>query len=145
MIAVRRALALGALVVAALASGAPGEAQARASVSVGIGIGPVFPAYGYPSYGYGGYYAPPPRRHYGPPPVVMYAPPPPPVVVYEPPPAVVYAPPPSIAADPAGPVYRSANGQQCREYQSTVMIGGRPQVTSGTACLMADGTWRIVN
>jgi len=110
-------------------------------VSIGIGVAPVFPAYGYSE--------PPPRyygphRYYRPPPVVMYAPPPPPVVLYGQPPAVVYAPPP-VAADPAGPAYRSANGRQCREYQSTVMIDGRPQPTFGTACLMADGTWRIVD
>ncbi|XKH37697.1 hypothetical protein ACIU1J_20345 [Azospirillum doebereinerae] len=136
MTAVRRGLALGALAVAAMALAIPGSAAAaRGSVSFGIGVGPIFPSYGYYE----------PHRHYGPPPVVMYAPPPPPVVVYGQPPAVVYAPPPSVAADPTGPVYRSANGQQCREYQSTILIGGRPQPSFGTACLMADGTWRIVN
>ncbi len=127
-----RALALGTVMVAASAMALPGIAAARGSVSIGIGVGPVFPAYGY-------YH---PHRYYAPP-VVMYAPPP--VVVYDPPPAVVYAPPPSLRADPAGPLYRSGDGRQCREYQSTVMIGGRPQPTYGTACLEGDGTWRIVN
>lgn len=138
MIAVRRALALGALAVAAVVSAMPGSAAARGSVSVGIGVAPVFPVY--PDYGYY-----PPPRHYRPPPTVLYAPPPP-VVYYDPPPAVVYAPPPAaVPVNPAGPGYRAANGQQCREYQTTTMIAGRPQATFGTACLMADGTWRIVN
>jgi surface antigen len=35
-------------------------------------------------------------------------------------------------------------GDNCREYQSTVTIDGRPQPTYGRACLQPDGTWRIV-
>lgn len=141
MTAVRRALALGALAVAAMVSAMPGSAAARGSVSIGIGVAPVYPVYPvYPDYGYY-----PPPRHYRPPPVVLYAPPPP-VVYYDPPPAVVYAPPPAaVPVNPAGPGYRAANGQQCREYQTTTMIAGRPQASFGTACLMSDGTWRIVN
>lgn len=137
---VRRAVALGAAMLAVAAAGAvmsdPGTAQARTSVSVGIGVGPVFPAYGY--YHPYRYYAPPP-------PVVQYYAPPP--VVYAPPPPVVqyYAPPAAVSADPAGPVYYSRSGQQCREYQSRAMVGGRSQPVYGTACLQSDGTWRIVN
>ncbi|PWC39013.1 hypothetical protein [Azospirillum sp. TSO35-2] len=132
---VRRAIALGAVMLATVAAAGVSAlpAQARgASVSIGVGIGPVFPAFGY-------YH---PYRYYAPPPVVMYAPPPP--VVYAPPPEVVYAPPP-MAADPAGPVYLSRSGQQCREYQSRATVGGRMQSVYGTACLQPDGTWRIVN
>lgn len=138
---VRRAVALGAAMLAVAAAGAamavPGAAQARTSVSVGIGVGPIFPAYGY-------YH---PHRYYAPPPPVVqyYAPPP---VVYAPPPPVIqyYAPPQgTIGANPAGPVYQSQSGQQCREYQSSAMVGGRPQPVYGTACLQSDGTWRIVN
>lgn len=135
---VRRAVALGAVMLAALAAAAvvsvPGTAQARASVSVGIGIGPVFPGYGY--YRPYHYYAPPVVQYYAPPPVV-YAPPPP-VVQY-------YAPPAAVGVDPAGPLYYSRSGQQCREYQSRAMVGGRSQPVYGTACLQPDGTWRIVN
>lgn len=136
---VRRAVALGAamlaVAVAAAVMSVPGAAQARTSVSVGIGVGPIFPAYGY--YHPYRYYAPPP-------PVVQYYAPPP--VVYAPPPVQYYAPPPgTIGADPAGPVYYSRSGQQCREYQSSAMVGGRPQPVYGTACLQSDGTWRIVN
>ncbi|CAO3404611.1 MULTISPECIES: hypothetical protein [Azospirillum] len=136
---VRRAVALGAAMLAVAAAAAvmsiPGAAQARTSVSVGIGVGPIFPAYGY--YHPYRYYAPPP-------PVVQYYAPPP--VVYAPPPVQYYAPPPgTIGADPAGPVYYSRSGQQCREYQSSAMVGGRPQPVYGTACLQSDGTWRIVN
>ncbi|XEY21973.1 hypothetical protein ABMY26_33055 [Azospirillum sp. HJ39] len=117
-----------------------GPAQARTSVSVGIGVGPIFPAYGY--YHPHRYYAPP-YRYYAPPPVVQYYAPPP--VVYAPPP-VVYAPAPApMAVDPAGPAYYSRNGQQCREYQSSAVVGGRSQPVYGTACLQSDGTWRIVN
>lgn len=142
MRAVRRGLCLGAVAVAAMLSAVSGSAEARGTVSVGIGFG-LYPAYpSYPAYPTYDYYRP--HRHYRPPPVVMYAPPPP-VVLYRQPPPVVYAPPPSIAADPAGPIYRSGNGQQCREYQSSVTIGGRPQPVYGTACLQADGTWRIVD
>ncbi len=133
MNAVIRALAVGVASVAALVALTSGDAQARGSVTVDIGIGGYYPAYGHHHH----------RHYYAPPPVVMY--PAPPVVVYEPPPRVVYAPSPYVAADPAGPMYRSGDGRQCREYQSTVMIGGRPQSSYGTACLQADGTWRIVD
>lgn len=76
-----------------------------------------------------------------PPPVVVYAPPPP--VVYAPPPPVVYAPQP-VQAVPASPVYSNTSGQYCREFQSTVLVGGVPQQSYGTACQQPDGTWRIV-
>ena len=37
------------------------------------------------------------------------------------------------------------SGGYCREYQSTVHIGGRVQQAFGTACRMPDGTWRILD
>ncbi|WP_247894553.1 hypothetical protein [Azospirillum sp. B510] len=139
---VRRAVALGAVVLAAVAATAvmsvPGAAEARTSVSVGIGVGvgPVFPSYGY-------YH---PYRYYAPPPPVVQYYAPPPVVQYYAPPPVVYAPPaPAYGVDPAGPVFYSRGGQQCREYQSNAVVGGRAQPVYGTACLQSDGTWRIVN
>lgn len=67
-----------------------------------------------------------------PPPPVYYAYPPPPVAYPVPPPAAYSAPPPSGASP------------TCREYQSTVNIGGRSQTSVGTACLQPDGSWRIV-
>lgn len=41
--------------------------------------------------------------------------------------------------------YQTAGGQQCREYQQTVTIGGETQEAYGTACREPDGSWRIVN
>ncbi len=112
-----RILALGALAALLCIGLAPQEASARAFFSFGIGI-PLAPAY-----------YPPPPVYYAPPPA-YYAPPP---AVYVPP-APVYAPAPAYAPAPG----------QCREYQSTTMIEGRPQQVYGTACLQPDGSWRIV-
>lgn len=39
--------------------------------------------------------------------------------------------------------YQLANGQYCREYTQTIMIGGEQHQTYGTACRQADGTWKI--
>jgi len=115
------ALALGAVAVA------PQPAEARVVVGIGVGI-PLYPP---------AYYPPPYYPYYYPPPVV-YAPPPPPVV-YAPPPE------PSVVANPASAPYTAPNGQTCREYQSTAIVNGVQQPTHGTACLQADGSWRIVN
>jgi surface antigen len=40
--------------------------------------------------------------------------------------------------------YRTAEGRYCREYQQTVVIGGREEEAYGTACRQPDGTWKIV-
>ena len=73
----------------------------------------------------------------------VYAPPP---VIYAPPPRVVYVQPPApVSLEPASPVYQTAEGRYCREYQSTMMVGNTVQPSYGTACLMPDGAWRIVN
>jgi hypothetical protein len=70
---------------------------------------------------------------------------------YDAPPPVAYAPAPSgyygqqpLQASPASDVYRSASGQYCREYQSTVRVGGQWRQSYGTACLGEDGDWRVV-
>ena len=86
-----------------------------------------------------------PRHYYGPAFHYGYYHYPP--VYYPPPPRVVYvpAPPPVMSAVPASPVYRAPNGQYCREYQSTVSVGGVPQPSYGTACQQPDGSWRVVN
>ena len=36
-----------------------------------------------------------------------------------------------------------ANGQYCREYKQTVLIGGQEHQAYGTACRQPDGTWRM--
>ena len=38
----------------------------------------------------------------------------------------------------------SQTGEYCREYQTTISVGGRLQETYGTTCRQPDGTWRIV-
>ena len=87
-----------------------------------------------------------PYVYHRPSPVVIYryAPPPPPVVVYrEPAPQIVYAQ-PQVSAVPVSPVYTDPMGRTCREYQTTLSVGGTGQPGYGTACLQADGSWRIV-
>jgi surface antigen len=36
-------------------------------------------------------------------------------------------------------------GAFCREFQSTVVVGGQQQQAYGTACRQPDGSWRITN
>lgn len=36
------------------------------------------------------------------------------------------------------------NGQYCREFQQTIVVGGRPQQGYGTACRQPDGSWQII-
>ncbi len=40
--------------------------------------------------------------------------------------------------------YQVAQGQYCREYQQTVIIGGREEQAYGRACRQPDGSWKIV-
>jgi surface antigen len=40
--------------------------------------------------------------------------------------------------------YQTAQGY-CREYQQTIVVGGRYQDSYGTACRQPDGSWRLVN
>jgi hypothetical protein len=100
-------------------------------------------------HGYG--YGPHPhyRHHFRPyawgPRVVFVAPPP---VYYRPAPPVVYAPLPAggpATVTPTSAPYRTADGRYCREYTSTVMVGGQPQSSYGTACQMPDGSWHIID
>jgi len=37
------------------------------------------------------------------------------------------------------------NGNYCREYQTTVTVGGEYQQAYGTACRQPDGSWKVVN
>ena len=39
--------------------------------------------------------------------------------------------------------YRTASGRNCREYQTSVTVGGRNTDAYGTACRQGDGTWKI--
>ncbi len=41
--------------------------------------------------------------------------------------------------------YQTAGGTYCREYQTTVVIDGKQERASGTACRQPDGSWRIAN
>ena len=41
--------------------------------------------------------------------------------------------------------YQSSSGEYCREYQTTVVVGGKTEKAYGTACRQPDGSWRIVN
>lgn len=41
--------------------------------------------------------------------------------------------------------YKSAGGENCREYQTTVTVGGKRENAYGTACRQPDGSWRVVN
>lgn len=36
-------------------------------------------------------------------------------------------------------------GDYCREYQTTVTVGGKTQEAYGTACRQPDGQWKVVN
>lgn len=90
-------------------------------------------------YSYRSYWGPP--TYYAPPPRVVVVEPP----AYYAPPPVIYAPQGQLSAVPASPVYQAPNGQYCREYQSGVTVSGRVQPSYGTACLMPDGAWRVVN
>ena len=41
--------------------------------------------------------------------------------------------------------YYRDDGTPCREFTSTVMIGGKEEDAYGTACRQADGSWKIVS
>ncbi len=40
---------------------------------------------------------------------------------------------------------RDQTGNYCREYQTTVNVGGQQQQAYGTACRQPDGSWKIVH
>ena len=61
----------------------------------------------------------------------------------------VYRPyPVPTAASPApaasGLASAAAAGQACHEFESTAIIGGKPQEIVGTVCQQPDGSWRLV-
>lgn len=38
-----------------------------------------------------------------------------------------------------------STGNYCREYQTTVTVGGKTEQAYGTACRQPDGSWKVVN
>lgn len=86
-----------------------------------------------------------PRRYQRPPRQVFMVYPPPPVIYAQPSPRVVFTEPAPVQATPISPPYTDGYGRYCREYQSTLSVGGASQRGYGTACLQPDGSWRIVN
>ncbi len=40
---------------------------------------------------------------------------------------------------------RDVSGNYCREYQTTIQVGGQSQQAYGTACRQPDGSWKVVN
>lgn len=40
--------------------------------------------------------------------------------------------------------YTTSTGTPCREFTTTVYVGGKAQEGYGTACRQADGSWKIV-
>lgn len=40
--------------------------------------------------------------------------------------------------------YQTAQGEYCRDFQTTVNIDGKTETATGNACRQPDGTWRIV-
>ena len=129
-----------AVAVAAISPLAASPAAADAGVSVWFGGGCCYPHHH--DYGWGRpVYLVPPPVVYGPP-GVIYGPPP---VAYPAPPVAYAAPPGPVQASPASPDFTDRAGRTCREYQSTVTVGGVRRPSYGTACLMPDGSWRIMN
>jgi surface antigen len=40
--------------------------------------------------------------------------------------------------------FKNSEGQYCREFRQTILIGGKKEQGYGTACRQPDGTWQIV-
>lgn len=41
--------------------------------------------------------------------------------------------------------YQTAEGRSCREYETSIIVDGKTEKATGTACRQPDGTWRVVN
>ena len=83
--------------------------------------------YGYPRYGYRQYR----YLHYGYPTYEYVAP--------------AYSPPPAAAAQVQQAPTPSPPEPYCREYTREIVIDGETQSAYGTACMQADGSWRLIN
>ena len=42
------------------------------------------------------------------------------------------------------PAYQNETGQNCREFQQTITVGGEEERGYGTACRQSDGSWKII-
>jgi surface antigen len=42
------------------------------------------------------------------------------------------------------PAVEAVGRRDCREFQKTVIIGGRPQRAHGTVCRRHDGAWQVI-
>jgi len=51
---------------------------------------------------------------------------------------------PAIEANATSPTFVDSQGRTCREYQTSIAIGGVNRPAYGTACLMSDGSWHVV-
>lgn len=40
--------------------------------------------------------------------------------------------------------YRNDDDRMCRDFDHTIWVDGEPELVEGTACEMADGSWRVV-
>ena len=56
-----------------------------------------------------------------------------------------YSPPPATAAPVQQAPAPSQPEPYCREYTREIVIDGVTQTAYGTACMQADGSWRLVN
>ena len=43
------------------------------------------------------------------------------------------------------PAFKNELDQYCREFQQTIVVGGKKQNAYGTACRQPDGQWKIAN
>ncbi|HXH72576.1 MAG TPA: RT0821/Lpp0805 family surface protein [Mariprofundaceae bacterium] len=41
--------------------------------------------------------------------------------------------------------YRADNGQDCRDYETDIIVNGKHEKAHGTACRQPDGTWKTVD
>lgn len=39
--------------------------------------------------------------------------------------------------------YQAASGQYCREFETTIFVGGRAETGRGVACRQPDGSWQV--
>ena len=40
--------------------------------------------------------------------------------------------------------YKTASGQNCRQFETTIYVDGKQETGTGRACRQADGTWQII-
>ena len=129
---------------------APNDARAGVSLQFGYGAGYYghgrhgygyrhygYPLYAYPRYGYRRYgyprygYRQYRYRYYGYPTYRYVAP--------------AYSPPSAAAAPVQRAPAPSPPEPYCREYTRKIVIDGQKQTAYGTACMQADGSWRLIN